>query len=136
MQKEAYENLVQIYQEGKHKGLKCLYLFYYTLADAHYQYAQDSNTNEAFSKAKEMFKQKCSSGRLEIFWWRQRCVFCQSDRCLLQRKLFNNWRQRIVPERCGQDDQVMPQCQRSIRLYLSFLQRYDSMETIKIRSLP
>ena len=84
--KEAYDNIVKIYEEGKHKGLKCLALFYYVIADAHYKYAQDSNTNEAFSKAKEMFSKSVQAGwkfsdeDKDVFFANQIAVF-YSESC-------------------------------------------------------
>ena len=60
--KEAYDNIVKIYEEGKYKGLKCLALFYYIIGDAHHQYAQDSNITETYSQARDMFSKSVQAG--------------------------------------------------------------------------
>ena len=94
--KEAYDSVVKIYEEGKYKGLKCLHLFYYVMADAHYKFAQDSKTNEAFSKAKEMFSKSVQAGGWkfsdedrDVFFANQIAVF-YSESCstIEDRELF------------------------------------------------
>ena len=60
--KEAYENLIQIYEEGKPKGINCLGFFYCVLACVHKRYALDSNNNETYTKAREMFSKSIQEG--------------------------------------------------------------------------
>ena len=60
--KEAYDQLIRFYQDGKYKGMKCLDLFYYIIADAHYQYAQYSNTPQMLNKAREMYSKSIQAG--------------------------------------------------------------------------
>ena len=59
--KAAYDDFVKIYGEGKYKGLKCLNFFFYTLADAHYQYVQHAKLDD-YSKAREMYSKSIQAG--------------------------------------------------------------------------